>query len=49
MELRKCVLCKKEYEGYGNNAQPLKTGMCCDDCNIFKVIPKRYGDILKRE
>ena len=32
---KKCVLCGKKYEGYGNNAQPLKKGQCCDDCNII--------------
>jgi len=37
----KCVLCKKEFEGYGNNAQPAKVGKCCDSCNLNKIIPAR--------
>jgi hypothetical protein len=41
-----CVLCKKIFIGYGNNAQPLKEGLCCDDCNI-KVIETRLK--LKNE
>lgn len=45
MKKKICVLCKKEYEGYGNNAQPLKEGRCCDFCNETKVTPER----LKRE
>lgn len=36
-----CVLCGKEQSGYGNNAMPLKKGMCCDECNKKKVIPER--------
>lgn len=43
----KCCLCKKEIDetntfmSYGNNAQPLADGRCCDICNITKVIPER--------
>lgn len=38
--MRKCVLCGKEFSGYGNNAEPLKKGVCCDKCNQ-KVILAR--------
>lgn len=41
MEKKKCVICGKEFEGYGNNAQPVKDGLCCDDCNQKVVIPER--------
>ena len=37
----KCCLCGREIIGYGNNARPLKDGICCNDCNILKVIPSR--------
>ena len=48
----KCCLCKKEIEKtynkegemcceIGNNAEPLKSGRCCDECNMSKVIPAR--------
>jgi hypothetical protein len=37
----KCCICKNEFEGYGNNAQPVKNGQCCDMCNLRKVIPMR--------
>mgnify|MGYP003660913656 FL=1 len=37
----KCKICKCEYEGYGNNAEPVNHGRCCDTCNITKVIPAR--------
>jgi len=36
-----CCICGKEYDGYGNNAEPVKAGRCCDDCNINQVIPAR--------
>ncbi len=42
MRNKKCVICKKEYDGYGNNAEPVKKGLCCDDCNENVVIPKRF-------
>lgn len=38
-----CVICKEKYKGYGNNAQPIKKGLCCESCNI-KVIIKRIED-----
>jgi len=35
-----CCLCKEEFEGYGNNAQPLKKGLCCDKCNVDVIIER---------
>lgn len=40
-----CVLCDLPIYGYGNNAQPVKTGMCCDSCNSVRVIPARQVGI----
>lgn len=40
-EKKVCVICGKEFEGYGNNAQPVKDGLCCDECNAKEVIPAR--------
>ena len=31
---------------HGNNAEPIKEGRCCDDCNREKVIPRRFEDAL---
>jgi hypothetical protein len=39
--MKKCVICKKNYNGYGNNAEPIAKGRCCDTCNITKVVPAR--------
>ncbi len=39
-----CPLCKKKFDGYGNNPAPLKVkGSVCDTCNSTKVIPARLG------
>ena len=38
-----CSICGKEYDGYGNNAEPINDGRCCDECNLSKVIPARLG------
>lgn len=40
----KCSICKKNYEGYGNNAMPVNKGRCCDECNISIVMPTRIAN-----
>ena len=45
-----CVICGKEFEGYGNNPEPVKSsdeGKCCDDCNMLYVIPARIEESKK--
>jgi hypothetical protein len=37
-----CSICQDEYEGWGNNAQPINDGQCCDSCNQL-VIHARFG------
>jgi len=39
--MKTCCFCGKIIRGYGNNAQPLKEGVCCDICNVMKVLPHR--------
>lgn len=40
----KCCICFKEFEGYGNNPEPvLSKGKCCDKCNQMYVIPARIS------
>jgi len=41
-----CCLCDGEYTFYGNNANPLAEGQCCNDCNN-KVIDARLGRLQK--
>lgn len=38
---KKCCICGKEFESFGNNADPIKKGICCDLCNVNYVIPGR--------
>lgn len=40
-ESKICCICKKPFEGYGNNAEPICSGSCCDECNMKEVIPAR--------
>ena len=44
-----CSICGKEFEGYGNNAEPVNDGRCCDKCNEEVVIPRRLADLNKKE
>lgn len=39
----KCCLCQKEIVGYGNNAEPVMNGRCCNDCNANIIIPNRLN------
>lgn len=50
IETNKCVICGKEYTGYGNNAEPVSKGRCCDKCNEEQVIPARlFGLSIKED
>lgn len=42
-----CSICGQKYEGYGNNAQPVNNGRCCDQCNTLIVIPRRIQNLIK--
>lgn len=37
-----CCICGKTFTGWGNNPYPVKeNGECCDECNMWKVLPAR--------
>ena len=36
----KCSICNEDFEGFGNNAQPINDGRCCDDCNTLVIIER---------
>ena len=38
-----CSICHADWHGYGNNAQPINNGRCCDECNMLVVIPARIA------
>ena len=46
-ESKICCICGKEFEGFGNNAEPVKSGRCCDTCDQTVVIPRRIRDMLR--
>ena len=43
-----CSICGKTYEEYGNNAQPVNNGRCCDKCNATVVISRRIQEHQNR-
>ncbi len=43
-----CSICGKPYTGYGNNAQPINDGRCCDECNAKVVIPRRIQESIEK-
>ena len=45
----KCCICGEEFEGYGNNAEPVTEEICCDLCKINVVIPERLKRIKDGE
>lgn len=49
--MKKCCICGKEIEGYGNNPWPISTNeedLCCDECNFTIVVPKRIEMLQER-
>ena len=38
---KKCCICGKEFIDFSNSAEPIKKGVCCDECNTKFVIPGR--------
>ena len=34
-----CSICGGPIVGFGNNAQPVNDGLCCDRCNERVVLP----------
>lgn len=45
-----CCLCHKQFKGFGNNPEPLKSApnRCCDECDRNKVIPARLKNVKWR-
>ena len=34
-----CSICGGAIVGFGNDAQPINDGRCCDQCNAERIIP----------
>jgi hypothetical protein len=43
-----CSICQKSFGEYGNNAQPVNSGRCCDECNWHVVLPARLTNLGRR-
>lgn len=43
-KIKKCCICHKPIVGHGHNPEPFKGKLCCDECNIKHVIPRRIKD-----
>lgn len=44
--VKRCSICGKKYSGFGNNAEPINKGRCCDKCNT-EVIKQRLKQKIK--
>jgi hypothetical protein len=42
-----CSICDEPFTEYGNNAEPVNSGRCCDDCNWEVVLPARLVAFFK--
>jgi hypothetical protein len=40
-----CCMCDNKFDGYGNNAEPLKAGICCDCCNTEVIMARVMGTL----
>lgn len=47
--MKVCSICGEKYEGFGNNAQPVNKGRCCDKCNSTVVVPTRIAQSIINE
>jgi hypothetical protein len=48
VEPKTCSICQQPYTGFGNNAQPVNDGRCCDECNWRIVTPVRIQNLMRR-
>ena len=39
-KVQRCSICSCDYEGFGNNAQPINDGRCCDRCNQRVIVAR---------
>ena len=35
-----CSICGRVSVGFGNNAQPINNGRCCDECNLIVIMSR---------
>lgn len=44
-----CCICHGDYENWGNNAQPIMDGRCCDRCNNTVIAARMNIAFRKKE
>jgi len=44
-----CSICNGPIVGFGNNAQPVNDGRCCDRCYSETVVPEGVRRVLERD
>lgn len=45
-----CSICQRLIAGsYGNNAEPVNDGRCCDSCDSLVVIPARLRQMARAD
>ena len=44
-----CSICEENYIGYGNNAQPINDGECCDSCNTIVITTRTLQSLKENE
>jgi len=42
-DVKICSICSRRFTEWGNNAEPVNSGICCDSCNSNVVIPTRFS------
>jgi hypothetical protein len=42
-DVKICSICSRIFTEWGNNAEPVNSGICCDSCNSNVVIPTRFS------
>lgn len=47
MKKIECIICKKKTDvNEMHNAEPVKNGLCCTECNYNVVIEQRLKDLF---
>ena len=49
MKKQICSICQAPYKEFGNNAQPVNKGRCCDECNTTVVVLARVNIIIQKQ
>jgi hypothetical protein len=49
ISVQACSICGGAIVGFGNSAQPINDGCCCDRCNLERVLPEKVRRMLARD